>query len=38
MDPIISYIRDGIVSIDKKWTRKMKCQVARYMLIDGVPY
>lgn len=38
MDPIISYIHDGSLSMDKKWARKLKCQAAKYTLLDGTLY
>lgn len=36
MDMIISYIRDRTLPGDKGQTRKLKCQAARYTLVDGV--
>ena len=38
MDPILSYIRDGILPKDRKQARKLKCRAARYTLLDGVLY
>lgn len=38
MDPILSYVRDGSLPVDKKWARKLKCQAARYTLLDGILY
>lgn len=38
MDPIISYIRDRTLPIDKGHARKLKCQVAKYTLVDVVLY
>ena len=38
MDPIIAYIRDGTLPADKRQARKLRLQVARYTLIDGVLY
>lgn len=35
---IISYIKERIIPTDKKQARRLKCQVARYTLIDGVLY
>ena len=38
MDPILTYIRDGILSEDKRQARRLKCRAARYTLLDGVFY
>ena len=38
MDPILAYIRDGILPEDKRQARKLKCRAARYTLLDGVIY
>lgn len=38
MDLIISYIRDGTLPVDKRQARKLRCQAARYTLIDGELY
>ena len=38
MDPILSYIRDGVLPKDMKQARKLKCWAARYTLLDGVLY
>lgn len=38
IDPNISYIRYGSLPMDKKQARKLKCQVARYTLLDGMLY
>ena len=38
MDPILLYIRDGILPEDKRQARKLKCRAARYMLLDRVLY
>lgn len=38
MDMIISYIRDRTLPIDKGQARKLKCQAAKYLLVDGVLY
>ena len=38
IDQILSYIRDSILSEDRKQTRKLKCRATRYTLLDGVLY
>ena len=38
MDPILSYICDGILQEGKKQARKLKCRATRYTLLDGVLY
>ena len=38
MDPILLYIRDGILPEDRKQARKLKCRAARYTMLDGVLY
>ncbi|XP_024044242.1 uncharacterized protein LOC112100133 [Citrus clementina] len=38
MDPIISYIRDGVLPPDKLQARKTRAQASRYTMIDGVLY
>ena len=38
MDPILSYICNGILPEDIKEARKLKCRAARYTLLDGVLY
>lgn len=38
MDPVLSYIRDGSLPAVLKQARKLKCQAARYTLLDGTPY
>ena len=38
MDPIISYIRDGVLPPDKLRARKIRAQDSRYTMIDGVLY
>ena len=38
MDPILSYIHDGILPEDRKQVRKLKCRAARYTLLDGILY
>ena len=38
MDPILAYIRDGVLPEDKRQARKLKCRAARYTLLDGVLY
>ena len=38
MDPMISYIRDGVLAPDKLRVRKIKAQASRYTMIDGVLY
>ena len=38
MDPILSYIRMGILPEDRKQARKLKCRATRYTLLDGVLY
>ncbi|KAH9745725.1 Ribonuclease H [Citrus sinensis] len=38
MDPIISYLRDGVLPPDKLRARKVRAQVSRYTMIDGVLY
>ena len=38
MDPILSYICDGILPEDMKQARKLKCRATRYTLLDGVLY
>ena len=36
MDPIISYIRDVVLPLDKLRARKTRAQASRYTMIDGV--
>ncbi|XP_015381713.1 uncharacterized protein LOC107174938 [Citrus sinensis] len=38
MDPIISYIRDGVLPPNKLRARKIRAQASRYTMIDGVLY
>lgn len=38
MDPIISYIRDGVLPADKLQVRKIRTQASRYTIVDGVLY
>ncbi|XP_052288561.1 uncharacterized protein LOC107175491 [Citrus sinensis] len=38
MNPIISYIRDGVLPPDKLRARKIRAQASRYTMIDGVLY
>ncbi|XP_024046441.1 uncharacterized protein LOC112100831 [Citrus clementina] len=38
MDPIISYLRDGVLPPDKLRARKVRAQASRYTMIDGVLY
>lgn len=38
INPIVLYMRDEILPVDKTQPRKLKCQAARYALIDGVFY
>ncbi|XP_024042712.1 uncharacterized protein LOC127901426 [Citrus sinensis] len=38
MDPILAYIRDGVLPEDKRQARKLKCRAARYTLLDEVLY
>lgn len=38
MDPIISYIHDGSLPMDKKRARKPKCQAAKHTLLYGTLY
>ncbi|XP_052287239.1 uncharacterized protein LOC127898794 [Citrus sinensis] len=38
MDPIISYIRDGVLPPDKLRARKIRAMASRYTMIDGVLY
>ena len=38
MDPIISYIRDKVLPVDKLQARKIRAQASRYTIIDGVLY
>ena len=38
MDPIISYIRDGVLPPDKLRARKIIAQASRNTMIDGVLY
>ncbi|KAH9703019.1 BED-type domain-containing protein [Citrus sinensis] len=38
MDPIRAYVCDGVLPEDKRQARKLKCQAARYTLLDGVLY
>ncbi|XP_052297233.1 uncharacterized protein LOC127902365 [Citrus sinensis] len=38
MDPIISYLRDGVLPPDKLRAREVRAQASRYTMIDGVLY
>ncbi|XP_024044385.1 uncharacterized protein LOC112100156 [Citrus clementina] len=38
MDPIVSYLRDGVLPPDKLRARKIRAQASRYTMIDGVLY
>ena len=38
MEPILSYIHDGILPMERKQARRLKCRAARYTLLDGVLY
>ena len=38
MDPIVSYLIDGVLPLDKVRARKVKAQASRYTMIDGVLY
>ena len=38
MNMILSYIRDGTLLVDRKQTKRLKCRVARYTLLNGVLY
>ncbi|KAH9684964.1 Ribonuclease H [Citrus sinensis] len=38
MDPIVLYIRDGVLPPDKLRARKIRAQASRYTMIDGVLY
>ncbi|XP_052292047.1 uncharacterized protein LOC127900835 [Citrus sinensis] len=38
MDPITSYLRDGVLPPDKLRARKIRAQASRYTMIDGVLY
>ncbi|XP_052287276.1 uncharacterized protein LOC127898826 [Citrus sinensis] len=37
-DPIVSYLRDGVLPPDKLRARKIRAQASRYTMIDGVLY
>ncbi|XP_024042632.1 uncharacterized protein LOC112099511 [Citrus clementina] len=37
-DPIVSYLRDGVLPPDKVRARKLRAQASRYTMIDGVLY
>ncbi|KAH9688200.1 Ribonuclease H [Citrus sinensis] len=37
-DPIVSYLRDGVLPPDKLQARKIRAQASRYTMIDGVLY
>ncbi|XP_052288603.1 uncharacterized protein LOC127899294 [Citrus sinensis] len=38
MDPIVSYLRDGVLPPDKLRARKIRAQASRYTMIDGILY
>ena len=38
MDPIISYLRDRVLPLEKLRARKIRAQASRYTMIDGVLY
>ena len=38
MDPIISYIRDGVLLADKLRARRIRSQTSRDTIINGVQY
>ena len=38
INPILLYIRDGILPEDRKQARKLKCRAARYTMLDGMLY
>lgn len=38
MDPIIDYLKDGMLLADKIEAKRMRCKFARSTLIDGVLY
>ncbi|XP_052287208.1 uncharacterized protein LOC127898758 [Citrus sinensis] len=38
MEPIVSYLRDGVLPPDKLRARKIRAQASRYTMIDGILY